>query len=58
MNGEAERQASQWGWGWEGAAHAPCCTCSWGQGPYLSFTQIIGDEPDEDWPGARVGQGG
>lgn len=28
------------------------------QGPYLSFTQVIGDEPDEDGPGACVGQRG
>lgn len=28
------------------------------EGPYLSFTQVIGDEPDEDGPGACVGQRG
>ena len=28
------------------------------QGAYLSFTQVIGDEPDEDGPGACVGQWG
>lgn len=44
----------------EGTAYAPwLCTCYWLRlGPYLSFTQVVGDEPDEDRPGACVGQGG
>lgn len=30
--------------------------CSWlRQGPYLSFSQVIGDEPDEDGRRAHVG---
>lgn len=45
---------------WGGGCPCPLlCTCSWlRQGPYLSFTQVIRDEPDEDWPRACVGRGG
>lgn len=58
---EGMKDGSEEGRGWV-LGVGPCpslCTCSWlRQGPYLSFTQVIGDEPDEDRPRARVGQGG